>query len=74
MALAPKAVSPESSACEAGGGDQLPTVIGRKGETESEREKQLKAISASGLPEAGPAIGPERLRATRSPWVSGPSQ
>lgn len=42
MALVPKAVSLVSSACEAGGGEQLPTVIGRKGETESEREKQFK--------------------------------
>lgn len=45
MALVSKAVALVSSACEVGGGEQLPTVIGRKGETESEREKQLKASS-----------------------------
>lgn len=35
-------VSLVSSACGAGG-EQPPPVIGRKGETESEREKQLQA-------------------------------
>lgn len=44
MLLALEAVSPGSSAEEAPGGERLPLVIGRKGETESEREKQLKVM------------------------------
>ena len=49
-------------------GNSFPQLLAER-EKLSQREKSSSRLAASGLPEAGPAIGPEWLRATRSPWV-----
>lgn len=53
-----------SSAYGAGGREKLPPVIGRKGETESEREKQLK-VNCLSIAKGRTLMGPEWQRAGR---------